>query len=60
MKSFGSRPGFFRIGVTAAILRDEGTVPEMREEWIMSVMRGDREGREVLIRGVGRGSSFLK
>lgn len=32
LKSLGSRPGFLRIGVTVAVLSDEGTVPEVREE----------------------------
>lgn len=42
----GSEPGFFRIGVTAADLRDDGTEPEVREEWMIAVIRGRREGRE--------------
>jgi len=28
----GSEPGFLRIGDTVAVLRDEGTIPVVREE----------------------------
>ena len=55
---FGSVPGFFSIGDTAADLRDEGTEPEDREEWMMAVIRGSREGREAITREEGRGSSW--
>lgn len=54
----GSKPGFFSIGVTAADLRDDGTEPEVREEWMMAVIRGSREGREAITREDGRGSSW--
>ncbi len=30
-KLLGSAPGFLRTGVIAAILKDEGTIPELRE-----------------------------
>ena len=46
----GSVPGFFRIGVIAAVLKDEGTVPVEREEWMISEIRGTREGRQCLTR----------
>ena len=49
--------GFFRIGVIASVLNDEGTIPVVREEWMMAEMRGAREGRQDLTRTVGRGSS---
>lgn len=52
-----SVPGFLSIGVTAAILRGEGTIPVEREECIMSVMRGAREGAMALTREVGWGST---
>jgi len=54
----GSKPGFLSIGVTAADLRGDGTEPEVREEWMMAVIRGSREGREVITREDGRGSSW--
>ena len=40
----------------AAILRGLGTVPEVREELMMSVMSGAREVEQVLTRTEGRGS----
>ena len=43
MKLLGSALGFLRIGVIAADLRGDGTVPEMREEWIIAVIRGVRD-----------------
>lgn len=46
----GSRPGFFKIGVMAASLRDEGTEPEMNEELMIDEMRGEMEGRQCLMR----------
>ena len=57
LKLEGSVPVFFRIGVMAAVLKDVGTVPVVREEWMMAEIRGTREGREVLTSCVGRGSS---
>lgn len=32
LKSLGSEPGFLRMGVTAADLKDEGTMPVESEE----------------------------
>ena len=54
--SSGSRPGFLRRGVITASLRGFGTVPEVREELMMSVMSGAREVEQVLTRSEGRGS----
>ena len=45
----GSEPVFFNIGVTAADLRDGGTEPDDRDEWMMVVIRGSREGREAIL-----------
>lgn len=53
----GSAPGFLSIGVIAADLRDDGTRPEVREEWMMAVIKGDRRGRQAFTKVVGRGSS---
>lgn len=58
MKLLGSEPGFFNIGVTGADFRHDGTEPEVREEWIMAVIRGSREGREAITRADGTGSSW--
>ena len=56
LKSLGSEPGFLRQGLTAAHLKEAGTIPVDSEEWIMADMRGSREGRQDLTRTVGRGS----
>ena len=58
LRLLGSAPGFLSIGVTAAVLRGEGTIPVVREEWIMCVMRGAKEGTVALTRAVGRGSNW--
>ena len=39
LKLVGSAPGFFSIGVIAAVLKDAGTVPDVREKWMMAEMR---------------------
>lgn len=39
-----------------AVLRLGGTIPETMEEFIMSVMKGQRVGRQVLTKKVGMGS----
>lgn len=43
LKSVGSGPGFMRTGVTAAVLRNDGTIPEVRKELKNSVINGLRE-----------------
>lgn len=57
LKLFGSAPGFLSIGVIAADFKDEGTIPEVREECIMLVIREAREGKQAFTKMVGRGSS---
>lgn len=57
LKLLGSAPDFFRIGVTAAVLKAVGTVPEDREECRIAEIKGRSEGREDLTKDVGRGSS---
>ena len=42
--------------MTEAIFRQEGTEPDLREELIMSVMMGQRAGRDALTRAEGMGS----
>lgn len=39
LKALGSEPGFLRIGVTAADLSDDGTGPEVREDWVLLALR---------------------
>lgn len=45
-------------GVIIADLSDEGTIPVVREEWIMEVIKGDKEDRQAFTKVVGRGSSW--
>lgn len=51
---WGRKPNWSHI--TAADLRGDETEPEVREGWIMAVMRDDRRGRRAGMRHVGRGS----
>lgn len=44
------------MGVTAAILRTAGTLPDSREELIILTMVEQRMGRQVLTRAEGMGS----
>jgi len=44
----GSRPGFLSIGVMAATLGEEGTVPEVREELMIAMMSVLSQGEAVL------------
>lgn len=39
-----------------AVLKQEGTIPDDREELMMSVMMGQRVGRQALTSTVGMGS----
>lgn len=52
----GSKLGFLRSGVIAAILRGEGTWPDWSEWFIVFVMRGLMAERFDFIRIVGKGS----
>lgn len=42
----GFRPGFFRMGVIAASLHEEGTEPVLKQVFMKLVMIGMREGRQ--------------
>ena len=44
------------MGVTEAVLRVDGTMPDSRDEFIISIMRGHRAGSEDFTRVVGMGS----
>ena len=44
------------MGVTEAVLKVEGTMPDCRDELIMSIMRGHKAGREDFTRVFGMGS----
>lgn len=54
----GSEPFFFSIGVIIAVLREEGTEPDIREECTILAISGARDGNESLTRFVGSGSSL--
>ena len=56
--SSGSRPGFLIVGITAANLKLEGTMPE-REALMMVTTAGQRVGRQAFTRVVGNGSKLL-
>lgn len=67
MKSLGSEPVFFNTGVTAAVLKSEGTIPVISEEWMMAEERGGRicylivwDSDIVNDRGEGMQVNFLK
>lgn len=55
MKLLGSKPGFFNIGVTAAVVKRVGTV--VSEEWMIVEQRGeagfDKEGIQLTCGGLG-------
>lgn len=46
MKFLGPAPVFLSTRIIAANLRDEGTIPEVREEYTMAVIMVDREGQQ--------------
>ena len=54
-KSSGSRPGFLKMGVTEAVLKMDITMPDSRDELIMSRV-AHRAGREDFTSVVGMGS----
>ena len=56
LKLSESSPGFFSIGLTIAVINDDGTVPERREVVSIDVINGAMDGRQLLTRLVGRGS----
>ncbi len=45
----------FEDGLTEAILRLVGTVPDCRDELIMSIMMGQGEGRQAFTSAMGKG-----
>lgn len=55
LKLLGSRAGFFRIGVTTAVLKCRGTIPVVSEEWMIADIRESREEKQDLTKTVGRG-----
>ena len=58
LRLLGSAPGVLSMGVIAAVLKEEGTRLELREECMMDVIRGERDGRQPLTKTVGIGSSW--
>ena len=44
------------MGITEAVLKVDGTIPDSRDELIVSIMMGHRAGREDFPRVVGIGS----
>ena len=55
-KSFTLSPGFLSGGLTMADLKQSGTIPVVREVFMISVMTGARTSRYCLVRGVVIGS----
>jgi len=53
----GVSPGLLRMGVTAASLREGGTDPDLREEFMMVAMSWEMAGRLSLTHLEGIGSS---
>ena len=53
---FGSRPSFFRIGVTTAFLNSSGTIAETKERLMIFTIMGRSASRHSLRRCVGIGS----
>lgn len=52
----GLRSGYLRMGVIAATLSEDGIEPVSRQVFMMLVMSGRREGRQVLMRGDSMGA----
>jgi hypothetical protein len=48
------------LGITAAILKPEGTSPESSEQLMMAAIKGQMTGRQVFTKVVGIGSSLLE
>lgn len=59
MKLEGSVPSLFYLKTEgmAEVSKNVGTVPMVREVWMMAEMRGTNEGRWALTGCIGRGSS---
>lgn len=58
LKLVVSGPDIFNIGVIAVVLKDVGTVPLAREEWMITIIRGTRDKRQACTRYVRRRSSW--
>lgn len=54
----GSELFFFSIGFIIAVLREDGTEPDIREECMILAVNEPREGSEKLTRLVDSGSSL--
>ena len=54
----GLRPGFLRMGVTAASLREGGTEGKQREELTMLEISGKMVGKQCFTKEDGMGSSM--
>ena len=52
-RSFASSPGFLSRGLTMADLKQSGTMPVVREVFVILVIAGMRTSRYCLVRGVG-------
>ena len=56
LRSLQSSPGFFSVGLIMATFSDDGTVPVVREDFIMEVIGVIITGRHTLTSEVGMGS----
>ncbi len=50
-KLLGSAPGFLKTGVVAAILKDDGTILELRERYEQYELWEEREKEDMLLPG---------